>query len=382
MNKTIILFLIYFFSFQACNLKKEPLTINAEKEIVIDEIKKSRNDSIIKDFKYIKLETNDDCLVGAIDKILFRNNIYILDKKIAKSLFVFNLSGRFLFKLRNIGKGPGEFISINDFDIDVNGNIYILDIYGKKIINFDSQGEYLKEIKLNFYSHSFCYLGLDQFVLNQNDLSDNVFNIIYWKNGVSEKKYFPYRKSIDDKQGFHTVEYRIHHSRNSIMYCPKYTHILYNIATEGISEKYIFNFGQKKEIPLDYLKSISFRDQIDYLMNSDVVWYLDNFYETEKVVSFTFMYKQRKWTIFYSKETSKYELYDCLPCIGMKNNILGNLYPLGVFENQFIAKIDFSQIVSLKKNPESILYKENLQLLNSLTTFPNPVLVLYELNDF
>ena len=62
--------------------------------------------------KHIVLETTPESTIGTIDKLIVRENkIYIMDKEITKSLFVFSIEGKFLYKINRAGRGPGEYIS-------------------------------------------------------------------------------------------------------------------------------------------------------------------------------------------------------------------------------------------------------------------------------
>jgi hypothetical protein len=63
--------------------------------------------------------TNEDCMIGMIHELqVFDGCIYILDRAITKSLFVFDMEGRFIKKIGCFGNGPGEFIQPVDITLD------------------------------------------------------------------------------------------------------------------------------------------------------------------------------------------------------------------------------------------------------------------------
>jgi hypothetical protein len=95
--------------------------------------------SVFKRVKTIILETNKDALIGDINSVqVFGDKIYILDKENAKSIFVFNKSGKFLQRIGKVGQGPGEYIYPTDFTIDTkNKFIYVLDNSAHKVLKFD-----------------------------------------------------------------------------------------------------------------------------------------------------------------------------------------------------------------------------------------------------
>jgi hypothetical protein len=381
MKKIIFYLTVTFYLFLACDYN-ESNQIKGTKFINFDEITSGNNDSIIKNYKYIKLQTSDNCLIGEINKILYKNRFYILDKKITKTVFTFDKEGKFLFKISQSGKGPGEYIFINDFDVDEDGNIFILDIGGKKILSFNNRGNYISESKLDFLPHSFGYLGKNLFVLNQNDRKGNKYNIIYLKNGKIINKYFPNREFFDGYKSIQTVDYRIHHSSDCLIYSQKYDYSLYELTTEGIKEKYKLNFGKKNEIPLDELEKIPLEDQTKYLFENNYIWNIDKYFETKEILYFSFIYMQREWSVFFSKTSGKYKIFQCLSCLAKFSNLLGNLYPVGVADNMFISQLSFPQIYSLQNNPKSELFIKNKEFINSINNYSNPVLVIYQIKEF
>lgn len=117
----------------------------------------------IKDTKVIILESNENCLLADIEKILFVNdNIYIKDR-ISKILYVFSRGGEFMFKIDKQGRGPGEYISISDFDVNKNNNnIYVYSAGDAKILKYDDHGVFISSSKVNFSFN-------DIFTLEEND---------------------------------------------------------------------------------------------------------------------------------------------------------------------------------------------------------------------
>ncbi|MFV0591163.1 MAG: 6-bladed beta-propeller [Draconibacterium sp.] len=117
--------------------------------IDVDNIGKGRNimfSEIFKQVKLVPLETTRECLIGNIDQLLIENDtIYVMDQRIAKSLFVFDKTGKFIRKIGRQGKGPGEYISPRSFAID-NKNRRI-NVYGvSKILNYTLNGDFMNEI--------------------------------------------------------------------------------------------------------------------------------------------------------------------------------------------------------------------------------------------
>lgn len=82
--------------------------------------------------RYIKLDPNERYLFGGADKVLFRDNIYILDKR-QKKMVVFDQEGNGVNILHRVGQGPEEYIQITDFSVDTKGNIFMVDGVSDKL---------------------------------------------------------------------------------------------------------------------------------------------------------------------------------------------------------------------------------------------------------
>ena len=99
--------------------------------------------------RYIKLQTNDACMLEKIQKVLIDgDNVFISSLHSNSSrLLLFNSNGLFIKEIGLQGRGPGEFNTVLDFDLDRSNKIvYILDTPGN-IYVYDYSGKYLKTIK-------------------------------------------------------------------------------------------------------------------------------------------------------------------------------------------------------------------------------------------
>ncbi len=53
-------------------------------------------------------------------------------------VYVFDAEGRFLTTFGAAGQGPGELGSVDDFDLDARGNIYVFDVANRRVSVFDT----------------------------------------------------------------------------------------------------------------------------------------------------------------------------------------------------------------------------------------------------
>lgn len=168
--------------------KKADLPIEAE-VISIDPESGSQSElsEQIQLVKALKLETTEESLIGDIDKIaLHDDRIYILDRFEAKALFVFDTTGSFLFKVGRVGKGPGEFLSPNDFSVGKDG-IKVLCDATYKMLEWNKSGDYISEERMPYQAYNFHEYSEDATFFENEPYSD--FAIWIAKKGKLTDKF-------------------------------------------------------------------------------------------------------------------------------------------------------------------------------------------------
>lgn len=182
--KFIFAGLICFSSFISCTHE------NRHGVIIGEEYFSSREKQIDNIFeighieKIIKFEKSDDALFANADRIRIDNegHIYLLDRFSQQEIFHFDQKGKFLNKYGKHGQGPGEYQSLEDFDLDSIGNLYL--ISGDKLIKFNKTGELLEEEKISIQSGGmkiiedklYVYVKRDRLKRPQSKSSVYVYN--------------------------------------------------------------------------------------------------------------------------------------------------------------------------------------------------------------
>ncbi len=120
--------------FSACSSKKNSTKDVGIKTITIEIDGEDQRtfSQLVDSISFIALETNPESLIGAISELKILNSkAYVLDKRKSNCLFVFDINGRYLFKIDESGKGPGEFVEASGFCVTKNQEIVINDHSGK-----------------------------------------------------------------------------------------------------------------------------------------------------------------------------------------------------------------------------------------------------------
>lgn len=190
--------------------------------------------------KVIPLEATDHSLLGLAQKCLVKNNqILFLDYKM-KSIYLFDMNGRFLFSIDSQGGGSEEYIELKDAIFSNDGKrIFVLD--HTAVLAYDAtDGHFLNRMNLNVdYSSNFY-----GFV----NLSEDVFYFF-----ADSGKYTIYRyadntfSGVRQSRGYQLVYERFHcQNAGYCLVAPDYG--LFNIdemTGKGLTPKYYIDFGDK-----------------------------------------------------------------------------------------------------------------------------------------
>jgi len=152
------LFIIFFIHFSCVRKQKDSYydiasTIENSNLHIIDLDKAERIDTcklsfFFKSAKCVRLDDDSKAIIGGISKLVaYNGKLYVSDTKDAKSLIVFDDDGKYIMKIGERGRGPGEYVRFDDFTINTDENEIILLDYGRIHI-YDLNGKFLKTVQL------------------------------------------------------------------------------------------------------------------------------------------------------------------------------------------------------------------------------------------
>ena len=315
--------------------------------------------------KSIKLETNANCIIGEIKKIqIFKENIYVLDE-ILNRLCIFDKLGRFINKLDKIGQGPGEYITMLDFEVNDSG-IYTLDASGRAINQYDFDLNYIGKKSFPFVSVNFYPLKDKLFYIYNEPIPFSDYHMLTEINDEGEilDNLFPVKQS--SKEPFYWVSYNVFQTyKGDVYFSPRLNNTIYT--------------KNEKE----WIKAIqvSFKDKT-FPENEDIQMYdiygpdfpymlRNHYFISNKYIIVDFSTNMQRYFAFYNKETKLVET-------GLAQNDLipdyDRFFPRWQGNDFLIESVNAEYVLEdfpglLNTNPE----------LSNLKSDDNPVLVIYEL---
>jgi len=175
LKQNLFLFVFSLSSVSLVNGQKDftilPFKIDIKKNV--SNIKALNLSDIASEILYIPLETNPDCMIDKINHIeLSSSYIFVND---VNRLLQFDKTGKFIRQIGRQGRGPEEYVNINNFCInEIENEIYIL-TYDKVLI-FDLNGRFIRTLKLSFRP--------SQIILIDHN------NLMYHLPNISGPKYY------------------------------------------------------------------------------------------------------------------------------------------------------------------------------------------------
>ncbi len=352
---------------QSCGKIDSRKDTNNEVQITIssDKLKLS---NLVAEMEIVPLETNENCLVGNISKLMFYDNkVFILDRFVSKGLFVFDAKGRFLYRVGKVGRGPGEFNTPIDFTIDWNKKELLILDNPSRLIFYDITGEYkgktidLLRDKGGTFSIVKTKNGYATIAGSREDhlkLLDNNFNYV--------NSFFPFLNP-DIDGGIYPNPLQVVDD-DLVLYRKYCDNTVYRIEKDTILpyKRFVFPFGNIKY--QDLKSDTNFKE----IKNS--YFLIKNFISSSNQIYLVFRKKQDYYIAFFGSKSSKIKAFKFS---NFENDITFDSY-CSVFgidrtNNRFIWGSSPERINKAIKE-KNIILKENSPL-KGLNAEDNPVLL-------
>lgn len=260
----------------------------------------------ISEAKYLKLSTKEGAQIGAIDKLILKNDrIYILDSRIAVGLFIYDMNGQLLFDIQHYGRGPGEFMGPYDFAIDdVNDEIIIYDARAAKLSKYRlSDGEFIEDVLIDFRFRKFKVLQ-DQYVfyLDNRPSGELCCNIVVTDKNLNIKDEY-----LDIKPGmrgsYFSLPKNFTDTENGLFFTAQSDHQIYKITEDNFEEYIYIDFGDFA-LPDEYFENYdSYEERWETAEGS--VKNISNYFVTDSFTFFNYWLNDDIYYYFKSIRTSK-----------------------------------------------------------------------------
>ena len=363
------------------------LSFEYQKEIHLSEI--------VSDIEYIRLETNDSCLIGSIKQLLkFNNRYYILDASVGKKIYMFDEHGNYMKQIDRVGRGPGEYAIPYAIAINQSENqLIVSDVMQGKMLAFDVETfDFIEESFPDIEAQYFCFLN------KENDIAwYNTRNIIH------KNKAYPYHIITTKSDGTFINEMinigfdtgyilrptsPFFQTDSSTLFSHPYQGWVYRIFADK-AEALLKIDMQNHPFPTndDLVRLANNNTFIQLIRKSDFINYFETF-ESDELYCFTFFATNTYFMALHSK-VSKKSIY--FPVHVVENNRIKNLIqdnigilyfdtPVFCVDNSYYSLIQPAQIIENKENYSGNIHPQLQGIIDNIKIEDNPVILKYKLH--
>jgi hypothetical protein len=325
--------------------------------------------------KYVPLETNNESLIGSINKLYIVNDsILVFDRK-TKNIFLFNQNGKFVRKIGKKGNGPSEYIEFNDiyYDFDTN-KLYAFERFQNKMFVYFLDGNLNEIINSHFSFNSFIKTHKGFWIYSCfNNNNPCKFNLIYTNDKLNTIKngFFPQKNFVNITNEPCFSEDKEH---NKYFYYPS-SNIIYQLNDNIIEPFLEINFFGKT-LPYSEIINTKTIDEYDKIINREnYVGFIENVHILEQFCIFNCLESNlnetiKSFQVWINLDRREVNVYD-----GYKN-VVGS-----PSLNYLLYTTDKKELV-YSINPSALMDKEIEELkkiIPSISYDSNPIIVFYKI---
>ena len=249
---------------------------------------------MVEQVDYIKLDSSEP--IGEISKMIVTGDkIFILDAHIAQQIFVFDRTGKLLYRIKNKGRGPKEYISIWDMQVDtIRNEILLNDALARSYLYFSADdGQFIRREK----GIANCYVArIDSLYVNLQNNGQDFNDEENWAILITDKDSVIY-KGFEFKpiqEGDYIVNSFYRDNDGSLLYTPINSDTVYQFTSPMAAyAKYVV--CQERSIWKLYNERLSEPEICKLIKERNYTRYSANFLTTKNHVFFSI---QHKWNAY------------------------------------------------------------------------------------
>lgn len=251
------------------------------------------------------LRLSNDVILGKVDKIIINNNlIFLLNRYAENSVFVYDVSGKFIKQISNLGQGPEEYLQPTDIFIDNKQNVLALvSRMDRKLLKYNLDN--LNLISVEKLSKPFFNLidienGYAGFMNNLID--EQPFNLWTMSNTLElQNSFFEIPDSWDSKASGNIQPFSKYNDK--VYYIQPYDLNVYHIDKDDIKIAYKYDLGD-----FTWPSDMKEYEDVKRVLESSSDRYIQDFYmfqETQNYLISRVVFKNQELLGIYNKKTEK-----------------------------------------------------------------------------
>ncbi len=370
------LFLLLFFTLLSCNNVKNN---NIDQDLLIwddYDICEWTDSTISSKVSSIILKSTPSTYLKSIEKVaICENNLYILDV-LGRKIIKYDMSGHPVGLLHCVGRGPGEYIHLDDFCIDSSGHIYTLDCSRSIVNEYDKEFKFCRQYNLQVAVDQISVLPDGGFLLSLSPFNSGKFEdaeLVSSSHDFKEMSvlaYYDAPVSLDEVISLPLISV----SDGGRYYHRTVTDYAYKID-KGYLNRIFFDFG-KNSVPKKFRTNLS-KNLSHYSSYITLLQYYTEM--SDKVYGMLYRFgkenifvlnKQHKTVSFREVENPFYTYSECasdsiweypigvsdkyfITCMSHRNSVLDKGHS-GNLDNKYSDELNILRLYDISENISSI----------------------------
>ena len=385
----IAIVFISIISFSCRNNSDETNYSEARFKINIDEIEfkeKVYFTDLFDNFRIVPLETNNESKIGSIDQIHFCNDkIVVLDRRIAKSVLIFDSKGKFIRKIGKIGKGKGEYLNPLSISISQkNELIAILCSDTKKVLIYNMEGVLINEIKLKTSN------SVNKIVFHGNNILADVYpekgsssdDLLYLFNASGEVidtwvSNMKHRNGFAKRFNFHPTVFC--QSESSVRYFKPFMNVVFELQDNKLTP-YLW-LESKNKYSISEINEFNNDDDFEMkYMNLEKLTGINSCLENDNFIFLRFKYNRVANYLILDKKNN-----EVIASKRMTDNMTNIKSPqfISAYKNSIAIVLDenkMEEFIQNNKDKKNTNFSKTIDISN-INRSSNPVIVFYYKNQ-
>ena len=355
---------------------------------------KNNVDEFIRIVDYIPLETNENMIIGNIDKLILHNDIfYILDSNKAKSVFIFNKDGSYKGKISRFGQGRNEYRYLRDMELDtINNQLILYDRNDGKVLFFDLDGNFIKTHKVGLRFSNFKIFPNGDFFFytsnNQNVHNSHISGFNALIGQLNGKMFYRCLKNCIFLENLKIVDgYKLNEHNGNISFSPRLSNTIYEVEVNGQMRK-VYNIQFPSGQMENYVQlDPSYPNFLNEIANAGYYYSLGgNLLMNDSLLYFLYVNNEGQYNhLWYNRNSMDFHISKRF--YSSSGRILSfSGRPLFSKNNQLIGVINASSAARSKSIFLEAHNKKNnglseclLSRIEAVTEYDNPILMIYEI---
>ncbi|HKL67269.1 MAG TPA: 6-bladed beta-propeller [Bacteroidales bacterium] len=319
----------------------------------------------------IPFETSPNSIISSIKKVHFANNKYfVLDQK-QKSVLIFSENGSLINRIREVGRGPGEYTLLDDFVVNpFTGELELLNPRGD-ILVVDDLGREIDDIKLpsDFRSaHFIANLTRDTTILFSLFEKKQILFFDRRSGEIFHEEY-----EIDDVvRGTPIISCQhspFYFYENKLFFFDPVNSIIYKVTKDKLFSVISFDFGKHQLKYDNWPEDRPLHYYVNILKGSNYAHAFRNFVRNDSLIIFRCIYDRVWHTVLLNYNTGNIRVIKKF----RENTVFPGIFDL--FDRGIYAIVEPKHIQLIVK--EEYLDEKNKDIFNSVSLEDNPVIIKY-----